>query len=362
MDKIKVAVLSVVLLCLVAFSWHALSYISGKPTLFDSTLFLSSAQGMLQGEKLYQNVAVRPDDWPNDLGWVSKPPVVFFLNAAALWVGRNGIESVRTMERAFAAIGAILIFACLLSLRFTHPYSFFGALVYATTISHPLVLEGGNLTEEYGIVFLLGSILCVAQSKRCAHSLKPHYAIGFGGLATLAVFTKEPFLLSVIPWACYLLLPWRNASAFVWVVCGAILTTTLIFGLLLAFGSVSGFVDNELLAGIDYVAITRSKAAWTEHLFLSLRNPYRKLFEPRLVTAVFFFCGVVSCLSANWLRRQQWLPMIVLLAFCADLVGTMVGGKYYGHYYMQAAGSYSLLSACGFSWLGDSLKRSGGGL
>ena len=100
---------------------------------------------------------------------------------------------------------------------------------------NPVIFQGGNLTEEYATLFLLMGILFAVAGKYCSFNpllaspilgeecnrapsdseRNPQYPILYNNILfllsglvfSLCVFTKEPYLFSVIPWFLYTVFP-----------------------------------------------------------------------------------------------------------------------------------------------------------
>ncbi|MBI1794706.1 MAG: glycosyltransferase family 39 protein [Chloroflexi bacterium] len=78
--------------------------------------------------------------------WESKPPAIFYLNAAALWLGHGSRWGVWAVEILSLLIAEAVSFNLMKKLWGTWP-ALFGLLLWLYGLSRSLL--GGNLTEEY---------------------------------------------------------------------------------------------------------------------------------------------------------------------------------------------------------------------
>ena len=329
-----------------------LAYLATRgPVKVDSGIFASSGWHLLNGKALYREV------------WDSKPPGIFFLNALALAVGGREIESVRTMEMLFGGAAALLVFRIVLVALASRAVAVVTALLFAVQFYSGKVFEGGNLTEEYATVFALAGVLGAVESVHregkgkliaCAFAAFP-----FG----LAALTKEPFALSALPWFAYSLLarpadgePRRTtARATIWVAAG-LLPIVLVLGLLASQGAAAYWWDSITyhLPTTAWVADASSGEVYGEpssSLFERLTSNAWPAWNNVLfripLTTVAAVCGLIALTSRDFLRRTRYFPLVVVLMFALDYVGTLISPRQYGHYYMQLVGSFVLFAACG---------------
>jgi len=93
---------------------------------------------VLRGKLPYQDV------------WESKPPAIFYLNAAALSLGRGYRWGIWLVEFVFL-LAAILFSYSLFKKLWGTPSALFGTAIWLIGMS--LTLQGGNYTEEYPLPF-----------------------------------------------------------------------------------------------------------------------------------------------------------------------------------------------------------------
>jgi len=396
-----------VILLLLAAMWvgsRGPVYVGADRPGVDSGVFSAVAWHLLHGKVLYRDA------------WDHKPPMVHVLNAAALWAGEPSINSVRQMERLFGALAAGLAFG-LAWLMFRRVWASVAASVALTAmLFHPLIFEGGNLTEEYAVTFMLAGMAAAVASRRATSRRWSAVLVGLCGAAlSCAVLTKEPFLLTALPWAA--LAVWRstgvspvsrtgvspmqrglgeNASESAGAAtssCEEIFASRdhgrdargthgqdaratpregetpspracLLALLLGAAVPVAGFVAYFLVVGglrdwLDVIAFNVSYTA---------ADPERKAFPLRLVAnlgAVLANFSVVSWLallaalvgmagvaSRKFRRRTGGLVVIALIDWTMAVLATSLSGRPYGHYHLQLVPSMTLLAVFGLVFVG----------
>lgn len=137
----------------------------------DSGVFQYIAWRWLEGEVPYKDV------------WDHKPPVIYALNAAALWLTNQSPWGIWGLEIIFLAISVFLLFQVIRRL-----FSEFSALIsiFSFVLTYPYLLSGGNLTTEYTVLFtiVIYYIYWFHQDKK-----NSYLAIGF--LTGVSFFTKQ---------------------------------------------------------------------------------------------------------------------------------------------------------------------------
>src|SRR5262249_16933348 len=136
----------------------------------------------------------------------AKPPMIYVLNALALDIGDGTFWSIRILERVFAVAGVLLGYVLVLALLESRPLAVLSALAFSFYAYSDGVLEEGNVTEEYAVVFALAGMLCAVRAARRETPFSKPFAALAGLCFSCAVLTKEPFLFSSLPWFIWLLL------------------------------------------------------------------------------------------------------------------------------------------------------------
>lgn len=151
----------------------------------DSSVFLYLGSRLLEGDIPYLNV------------WDHKGPLIYFLNALGYVIGGGSSWGVWILQFASLIGAAVLGFIALRRL-FNTASAFIASMMWITTM--PAVLDGGNLTETWGLLFQFGTLLLLVllMNGMKNEDTRRHYllALGIGALGTLA-FLLRPNLVSI---------------------------------------------------------------------------------------------------------------------------------------------------------------------
>ena len=355
---------------LIALGWRRTNYISGTRPHIDTGVYASGGAHVLAGRVLYRDV------------WDHKPPMIHVINCLALALGGHTIEAVRGAERLFAVAGVLLMYLAVNEMFGSKPLAFFAGVVYLIQLFDPRVLQGGNFTEEYAVVFVLGGI-CAAWFARRLVRRSPAQRdeggslgeggrarsapgiAGFGLLALsgllfcLAALTKEPFALSSLPWFVYACLAvrgsWGKRAARSAAFAVGVIAPVLLFSLyFLAHGALGDWAG-EVTFNFAYAGLSKP------FLQRTLGNASAAFAATGVLrTAQIFAClGIASVFSRSFLRRSGYLPLVAVAQLCLDFFATEISGLYYGHYYMQLVPALVLTMICGLAFGADVLRRTG---
>lgn len=302
----------------------------------DSGVFAGIGVHLLHGKALYRDA------------WDHKPPMIYLLNALALGIGDGTLNSIRTLERIGGAFLAVVAFG-VIWLGFASR-SIAGAATVAllALFYHHDVLEGGNLTEEYASVFLLLGILSCLKVGTGWTLLKSY---GSGLFFSLAVFTKEPFLISSFPWFVCMLYFARAR----WALCLAgyfagVLTTALsMTAYLVCTGAFGAWMD--VLSFNVHNSAAMADLSLHRKMHLNVLFASESLFSNSWATLGAGVIGILGLFNRGFLRQHAGLPLFVAIAFFMDFYATSLSGRGYGHYYLQLVPSFVLLAASGMSYV-----------
>lgn len=332
---------------LIALGWRRTNYISGTRVHIDAGVYASGAAHILAGRVLYRDV------------WDHKPPMIHVINCLALALGGQTIEAVRGAERLFAVAGVLLMYLAVNEMFGSKPLAFFAGAVYLIQLFDPRVLQGGNLTEEYAVVFMLGGIWAAWVARRCAGKEGLGLLSLSGLLFCLAALTKEPFALSSLPWLVYACLAvrgsWGKRAARSAAFAVGVIAPVLLFSLyFLAHGALGDWVG-EVTFNFAYAGLSKPILQRT------LGNASAAFAATGVLrTAQIFAClGIASVFSTSFLRRSGYLPLVAVAQLCLDFFATGISGLHYGHYYMQLVPALVLTMACGLAFGADVLRRTG---
>ena len=71
-------------------AWNSINYVTHQPLYADQGVFTSGAMHVLRGRVLYKDICDH------------KPPMIYVINAASLWLGDGSRSTIWLVERFFA--------------------------------------------------------------------------------------------------------------------------------------------------------------------------------------------------------------------------------------------------------------------
>lgn len=336
-----------VLILLLASMWagsRGVCYDSAKVPRFDSSIFSSIGWHIVQGKVLYRDM------------WDHKPPMIMFLNAAAMWVGETSIDSVRQMERLFGAVAAGLAFFIAWLIARRAALAALAAVLVTMMLYSPNIFQGGNLTEEYGIVFMLAGIAAAVASRQTASRRWTNVLVVLCGIAMgCAILTKEPFLLTALPWV--VLAAWpsptdgrRPLRCLPLVAFGAALPLAVFVVYFLAHGALRDWMD--AIAFNFGHADSATQTTLYQRLVLSVVTGFHLFTQISWLVMGGVVMGIVSLANREFRRRTQGLMIVALAHLALGLTAASLGGRNYGHYYIQLVPSMVMLAVFGVAFVG----------
>jgi formylglycine-generating enzyme required for sulfatase activity len=297
---------------------------------------------MLNGKLLYLDV------------WSHKQPVVYLLNALAIWLGGPDVRSVVLLQRILLVVSVITLYSILVIALRSRLTALIGALFFLILFTQPSLLENGNLTEQYAVTFsLLGVWLAVNSVCFPAPVLVLSSASGLA--FSIATFTKVPFVLSSLPWFVYLITGPvgcsgrdRTRAAFYFVL-GAMVPLILLIGYLSFNGAFEPWID-----GFSYnFAYLESIRPVNGALDRVLRVPSR-LFEKVLllfVSGTFLICCSFPTIFRRGCEGQGRFAAAVLGMLALDSIGAAASPADFGHYHLQVVPACAMAVAVGLRFI-----------
>lgn len=330
-------------LLLAVAAWRDLNYISSLEPANDSAIFMSVATHITGGRVLYKEI------------WENKPPMIFVLDAIALNSGDHTVNPVRTMERVFAVIAVAALVTAIFLAFGEFWIGVTAALLFLFNFYLPTVFEQGNITEEYGAIFTILGIAATIASLRAAGRRRLTFS-GLAGLAfAFAILCKEPFFLIGLPWFVAVVWPrggdWKSSVRCAGAFIGAALLPALIFLVyLVRHGALSSFIDmiSFQFSYSKYAAPPPPPASFVVFLF---RVAQERLFQFSAVCGVTALAGIGGLFSRSFVRATHGAPLVIAVSAAVSLLATSLGGRYYGHYFLEFVPSYTLLSATGIAFV-----------
>lgn len=297
----------------------------------DSGVFLYIGDRILHGDTLYRNV------------WDHKPPMIYYINAFGLAISGGSRWGIWTLE--FAAIFASVALSWLtLKQAFGYVPAMMATIIWS--ISFIMVLEGGNLAEEWALPLQFLTLYIFVQHEKFPSI--SWYKILLGFLMGI-VFLLKPNLIGLsFVVICLMLLRhiqaqlwrivWRDLSLVSLGVVGAVLPWILYFG---------------WYAALDLMfdaAITYNMAYSNPSIDMRAIAGLSGLF--RLVWSGILPLSLIGWIASWRLWRKDRIPSIRrrlihvgLLSLPMELILTSISGHLYPHYYLSWLPGLALLVA-----------------
>jgi hypothetical protein len=286
---------------------------------------------------------------------------VYVLNAVALRVGDGTFHAIRQLERLWAVAAVLLLFAIVQSI-FTRPWlSAFAGVGFAFVAYGDGLLEHGNVTEEYALVFVLGGILCVVRALR-REGPTPMLSMGAGTCFVLAALTKEPFVFSSLAWFAVLFTGthgrWRTAVARGgFFVVGASLPVVVVLLWLVPSGGFEAWLD-RFGGSMTHITALTTRRTFGAGYIAGLREFASLVLQPVWTGVLLFGAGIVATIARpQGLRDQHLLAYACLAAFALEILGAQLSSALYGHYFLQVVPSFILCCAVGGAAVITAIER-----
>ena len=148
---LSIAVGLLLAVILSGLAWRSLNFFSYHRLYTDSVCSPRSPTISWRGKTLYREA------------WDHKPPMIYLIDALPLALGDGSVNAIRFFERFYAVAGVLALFFSLWLAFQNRWLAFMMALGFHLHFYDPEIFQGGNLTEEYGAVFvLIGIFLTLA--------------------------------------------------------------------------------------------------------------------------------------------------------------------------------------------------------
>ncbi len=123
--------------------------------------------------------------------WDNKPPAVYYLNAAAIWLGGANPFAIWLFQAVWLTIAVLLYFMILIRVWEHTGLAALSAFVLLLLVLYPDIFQGGNYTETYAIlpvVLSLGAFWAYLRSGR------KRWLIALGLLAAAGFLLKPTYI------------------------------------------------------------------------------------------------------------------------------------------------------------------------
>lgn len=300
----------------------------------DSGVFLYIGSKLLDGKIPYRDV------------WDHKPPIIYFIDALGLFIGKGSRWGVWFIEWLSMSLSALVGYSFL--------FKYFGKLpaTFATIswlFALPRLIQGGNLTTEYSILIQV-LILIVFMDHMKSNNRKLLVVLGM--LSAFLFFLKQNLIglaFSIVIFlfiSCYKDKKWKilinNMSSFL---LGGIIISSIVVMYFYINNALADFWDAAFLYNFAYTSND------IRSLISSILVGMKKLTENGLV--YFALLGWLLSINALFInnnktqiRENSTINNLLLLGIIdlpIELVLSGLSGRSYSHYYMSNLIIFSLL-------------------
>lgn len=336
-DLGKIFIQSLPVLLLLLFTWFRASAMLARVTDPDPGLFETFAYHMQQGKALYSDI------------WDHKPPLVFYLNLIFLQIF-GPTENAISYGSLIFALGQTLVFYFLL-LRFTKNTlsAFAGTLLFISTYFSVFVFGSGNYTEQYAVLCTSAALLLFLNYVE----KRNHNHLWFAGmLFGTAVWFKEPFVFSAVPYFIYLLVrsvkrkdEWRYLLHFT---LACMVPALLTANLIVMTGGKEGYLEH--LTHSRLYALSSN----TSPLLTKLLDNHDGFFSAIPISDYLLIPAYLLCLAFLIYRKTTRIIFILIGGQqLLDYLGTGMSGNRFFHYYMQTVPLTLIVITTALAHLGE---------
>ncbi|MFT5481046.1 MAG: hypothetical protein ACI9NN_002015 [Bacteroidia bacterium] len=293
---------------------------------YDSQAFSAIGYHLLDGKVLYKDV------------WDAKPFGVYELNSLAIYLFGVEQQSIWILQLIMSALHLVFFFKLIDSITHSRFVALLSTCFYSILFYFTPFYQGGNFTEEYAQILLIGGVYFGLRYYK-EQSLK--WIFGSVTLLVSSTFFKEPYGLSILPWALfitYMIFKRKRHWHLFWVLIFGLLPFFLYFLYLLRTDSTFDYW-RHLVYNFSYSDAQslpfRDKIIANYGFFKSMLNPY--VFSLNmcwlLIVAGLAFAG----------GRIRIFLVLFLVEFLLGWISISLTGYQFQHYFMQVLSSFTLL-------------------
>lgn len=333
MGKIyRVSYERLLVVCLFIFASLAFFKLLNKDIPYrDSGLFLYIGQQLNAGEVLYRNL------------WDSKPPIIFFINAFALWLTPGKLTGLWLLEYV-TFISSFSLLYRLLRKYFSNIVVLFSLLI--SSLGYLSLFDGGNYTEEFALPLQILAIYFFLYIVNKKHLYISSFSLGIGLVLT---FLLKQHLIGIyfvilIYWL-FIILKQRVFRKGIYSVI-FILLGSLIGLLPIAYYLITNHALQEFYSVAFAYNFHYSNTPFINHLYSSLNS----------ISTLGMLSGLSYLALPGWIlaalrriRKKAVLPVVLLatIDLPVEIILSGISGKGFSHYYITLIPSTTIL-ACYF--------------
>ncbi len=307
----------------------------------DGGFFMYVGQEMLKGKTLYVDV------------WDSKGPVIFFINALGMWMGKGTRWGIWALEFLFLFGASLFSFSTMKRQWGTLP-AIFG--ITAGLMSARILFGAGNFVEQYALMFTWIALFAFYQSINFPQ--KKQYPFIIGTMLALNFFLRANNIGTIAVLVCvWFLNHWKQSGFIISVkktlgvflgVLIVVLPITLFF---ISTKSVSDMYSASILYNLEYSFTTRPNSNSLSIFYGSLLPGFRALGNWAFVGLIGFSLALAQLLRQIKFKKLSIFDLALVLIWPVEILASSVSGRGYGHYFICWLPALTLLSALLFHYI-----------
>lgn len=277
----------------------------------DGSLFLFFGRSILEGKVPYRDL------------WDHKGPVLYFINAFALFISNNSIWGIWVVEIVHLLTCTIVLFN-ILKINFSQKTAFLGSLFFFSAFS--VFIQGGNFTEEFSLLPILLSAYLLCKSN---HGITRTTAMIIGALFGMVFFLRPNnigfFLSLMLVLSLSMIKRNHSITTLIYIFAGFIMITGLVF---LYFGinqAIPDFIDQLFMRNFFYSVAYSTMPERIQGLLNSFRTYPVWLGLPLI--------GLIIGFTQNQ-ADNAILKKVLFVNLPLELLLLSISGRFFPHYYL----------------------------
>ena len=278
----------------------------------------------------YIGSVIRAGGLPYVDAWESKPPGIFYLDAFALSLGGGTRWGIWLVEFVFLLIGAGLGYQ-VMSRIWNSSAALFGTLAWLFALNK--VLEGGNYTEEYPLLFNFLALYVFWKGMNRPQNRLPDFVVG---LAFALSFLFRPNNIGVeisivLTWALILIYQKQYGlmlKRYLFMGLGALLPLVGTAAYFWVKGILPAMLDAAFIYNFSYTGTNFS-------LIYTVKPGFEDLGAPAWIALGGYLIAVVLLIRSIRTRHLNPVAVLLVIGFPVELLLSAVSGRGYIHYFMS---------------------------
>ena len=294
---------------------------------FDEEVFLWCGQNILNHEIPYKDF------------FEIKPPVIFFINALGISLFGLKHYAFKWLGYILVGLATTLLFWSMRTLKMRKIYAFSIGLSLIYLLFNPAHHEGTiNDSETYGLLFTIIAFACIHWRTR-TNAARNLMKFGGGVALALAILSKEPFVLIVLPMVVINYAfesPTAGAAKkahLVSILLGAGSVCLLLVGYLWAHAALAAYLAEIKKTLIYSQTYASSYGIWqSKSWFATIKYVSAKLYHGYF-EQMRFWALIPFYVAFGYTWRWSWFTLLNISGLLAGMYSVTIGYCFFVHYY-----------------------------